>query len=337
VDRRESAAVSAGSSTPPSGLGIVLVGCVTEGFRSLEHLLGRGERILCIFTLRDDLAARTSGAMRFDEVAERHGVPLVKVRNINDPEPVERIRALAPDLVAVIGWTQLVKAEILRIPRHGCIGFHASLLPEYRGRAPINWALINGETRTGNTMMLLEEGVDDGDILAQREIPIGFDDTCATLYEKVAETEFEMLDEVLPLMREGRAPRRKQDPSKVTVMPKRRPEDGLIDWKRPARRLHDWVRALTHPYPGAFSHLGGRKVFVWKASLVEGCPEPPSLLPGDVALVGGSLLAGTGEGLLRLDRVQAEQDAELSGTDFAAKHLPAGRAAFTEAPSGVSA
>jgi methionyl-tRNA formyltransferase len=329
--------VSAGSSTPPpSGLGIVFVGCVTEGFRSLGHLLRRGERILCIFTLRDDLAAKTSGAMRFDEVAERHGVPLVKVRNINDPEPVERIRALAPDLVAVIGWTQLVKAEILRIPRHGCIGFHASLLPEYRGRAPINWALINGETRTGNTMMLLEEGVDDGDILAQREIPIGFDDTCATLYEKVAETEFEMLDEVLPLMREGRAPRRKQDPSKVTVMPKRRPEDGLIDWKRPARRLYDWVRALTHPYPGAFSHLGGHKVFVWKASLVEGSPDS-SLLPGDVALVEGALLAGTGAGLLRLEYVQAEQDAEQSGADFAAKHVPAGRASFTEAPSGVSA
>jgi methionyl-tRNA formyltransferase len=330
--------VSAGSSTPPSsGLGIVFVGCVTEGFRSLEHLLRRGERILCIFTLRDDLAAKTSGAMRFDEVAERNAIPLVKVRNINDPEPVERIRGLAPDLVAVIGWTQLVKAEILRIPRHGCIGFHASLLPEYRGRAPINWALINGESRTGNTMMLLEEGVDDGDILAQREIPIGFDDTCATLYEKVAETEFEMLDEVLPLMREGRVARRKQDASRVTVMPKRRPEDGLIDWKRPARRLYDWVRALTHPYPGAFSHLGGRKVFVWKASLVEGSPEPPPLLPGEVALVDGSLLAGTGEGVLRLERVQAEQDAELSGADFAAKHAPAGRAAFTEAPSGVSA
>jgi methionyl-tRNA formyltransferase len=186
-------------------------------------------------------------------------------------------------------------------------------------------------------MMLLEEGVDDGDILAQREIPIGFDDTCATLYERVAETEFEMLDEVLPLMLEGRVPRRKQDASKVTVMPKRRPEDGLIDWKRPARRLYDWVRALTHPYPGAFSHLGGRKVFVWKASLVDGSPEPPPLLPGEVALVDGSLLAGTGEGVLRLERVQAEQDAELSGADFAAKHAPAGRASFTEAPSGVSA
>jgi methionyl-tRNA formyltransferase len=328
--------VSAGPATQgPSGLGIVFVGCVTEGFRSLEHLLRRGERVLCIFTLRDDLAAKTSGAMRFDEVAGRHGIPLVKVRNINDPEPVERIRALAPDLVLVIGWTQLVKAEILRIPRHGCIGFHASLLPQYRGRAPINWALINGESRTGNTMMLLEEGVDDGDILAQREIPIGFEDTCATLYEKVAATEFDMLDEVLPLIRAGRIPRRKQDPSRVSVMPKRRPEDGLIDWGKPARRLYDWVRALTHPYPGAFTHLEGRKVFVWKATLAEGTSV--ALRPGDVTFVDGALIAGTGEGSLRLETLQVEGDAELSGADFAARHVREAHASFTDAPSGVSA
>jgi methionyl-tRNA formyltransferase len=327
--------VSAEHATPgPSGLGIVFVGCVTEGFRSLEHLLRRGERILCIFTLRDDLAAKTSGAMRFDEVAERHGIPLAKVRNINDPEPVERIRALAPDLVLVIGWTQLVKAEILRIPRYGCIGFHASLLPQYRGRAPINWALINGESRTGNTMMLLEEGVDDGDILAQREIPIGFEDTCGTLYEKVALTEFEMLDEVLPLIRAGRMPRRKQDPSRVSVMPKRRPEDGLIDWSKPARRLYDWVRALTHPYPGAFTHLERRKVFVWEAALGE--PAGVALRPGEMTVADGALIAGTGEGLLRLERVQAEGEEEVSGVEFAGQHLRGARASFTDAPSGVS-
>jgi methionyl-tRNA formyltransferase len=317
---------SDGATGGASGLGIVFVGCVTEGFRSLEHLLRRGERISAIFTLRDDLAAKTSGAMDFDEIAERHGIPLVKVRNINDPESAERIRTCAPDLVLVIGWTQLVKAEILRAPRYGCIGFHASLLPQYRGRAPINWALINGETKTGNTMMLLEEGVDDGDILAQREIPIGIEDTCATLYEKVAETEFDMLDEVLPLIRAGRMPRRRQDSSRVSVMPKRRPEDGLIDWGRPARRLYDWVRALTHPYPGAFTHLDGRRVFVWKAAL--GGEAATTLEPGEVAVTGAHLIAGTGEGNIHLERVQADGESELPGLEFATRHLPGGRARF---------
>jgi len=318
-----------------SGLGIAFVGCVTEGFRSLEHLLRRGERIQTIFTLRDEIAAKTSGAMRFDELAERHGIPLVKVKNINDPEPVERIRALAPDLVLVIGWTQLVKAEILRAPRYGCIGFHASLLPQYRGRAPINWALINGESRTGNTMMLLEEGVDDGDILAQREIPIGIEDTCATLYEKVAESEFDMLDEVLPLIRAGQMPRRKQDPSRVSVMPKRRPEDGVIDWSRPARRLYDWVRALTHPYPGAFTDLDGRRVFVWKAALAPDATT--NLGPGEVAVEGARLIAGTGDGYLHLERVQADGEPEVPGLEFAAVHLPGGRAKFTGVSTRVPA
>ncbi len=322
---------SAGITRGRSGLGIVFVGCVTEGFRSLEHLLRQGETIRAIFTLRDDIAAKTSGAMRFDELAERHGIPLVKVRNINDPQPVEQIRTLAPDLVLVIGWTQLVKSDILRVPRHGCIGFHASLLPQYRGRAPINWALINGETKTGNTMMLLEEGVDDGDILAQREIPIGMEDTCATLYEKVAQTEFDMLDEVLPLIRAGRMPRRKQDPSRVSVMPKRRPEDGLIDWSRSAIRLYDWVRALTHPYPGAFTDLDGRRVFVWKAALA---PDVTTRLePGELVVDGARLIAGTGDGNISLERVQADGESEVPGAEFAIRHVLGARGRFATAPA----
>jgi methionyl-tRNA formyltransferase len=320
MDRREPPPLTDGKAVFPTGLGIVFVGCVSEGFKSLEHLLSRGERILCAFTLRDDVAAKTSGAMSFDALAERHGIPLVKVRNINDPEPVERIRALAPDLLLVIGWTQLVKDELLRVPRFGCIGFHASLLPTYRGRAPINWALINGEKKTGNTMILLEVGVDSGDILAQREIPIGDEDTCKTLYDRVAETEFEMLDEVLPLIRAGRMPRRKQDASQVTVMPKRRPEDGLIDWNKPAQGLYDWVRALTHPYPGAFTWLDGRKLFVWKASVARDVAGL-TLAPGELQLAAGRLLVGTGVGLLALERVQAEGEDELSGSEFAGRHV----------------
>ena len=307
----------------PSGLSIVFVGCVTEGYRSLEHLLLRGERVRCIFTLGDDLAAGTSGAVRFDDLAARHGVPLVKVRSINEAPHVDRIRAMAPDLVLVIGWTQLVKAPLLGIPRHGCIGFHASLLPRYRGRAPVNWAIIRGETMTGNTMILLEDGVDTGDIIAQREIPIGFEDTCATIYERVAASECDMLDEVLPLIRAGRMPRRRQDPALATVMPRRRPEDGLIDWNRTTLELYNWIRALTHPYPGAFTFLGDRRIFVWKAAPAD--PAERSLAAGEIRLSRGRLLAGAPDGALSLERLQAEGETELSGVEFAARHLAPGR------------
>ena len=309
-----------------SGLRIAFVGCVSEGYKSLEHLLRRGELVLSVFTLREDLAAGVSGAMRFDELAARHEVPLVKVQNINDEDNVDRIRALSPDLVLVIGWTQLVKPPILRIPRYGCIGFHASLLPRYRGRAPVNWAIIRGETRTGNTMIQLADGIDDGDILAQREIPIGFEDTCATVYDRVAETEFEMLDEVLPMIRDGRVVRRKQDPADATIMPRRRPEDGQIDWGQSAVDIYNWVRALTHPYPGAFTYLGSAKVFVWKASLASS--SPGLLSPGQTRAVEAGLFVGTGSGSLLLDRVQEDGEAEISGQEFAARQLGDGTTMF---------
>ena len=316
----------------PSGLRIVFVGCVSEGYRSLEHLLRRGETVLCAFTLEDGLAAETSGAMRFDELTRGGGVPLVKVRNINDKEHVERILSLAPDVVLVIGWTQLLKAPILRIPRHGCIGFHASLLPRYRGRAPVNWAIIHGEEKTGNTMLLLEEGVDNGNIIAQREIPIRLEDTCGSIYDRVAETEFDMLDEVLPLIRQGRMPRRRQDAHLVTVMPRRRPEDGLIHWDWPALRIYNWIRALTHPYPGAFTWLPGRRVFVWKATLAG--MNLPNVAPGEMLFSDGRLLAGTGQGPVSLDRLQMEGEEETSGTAFALRHLESGRGLFTASPEG---
>src|SRR5262249_37319264 len=152
--------------------------------------------------------------------------------NINSPEAMEWIRALEPDVILVIGWTQLLKDELLRMPKLACLGFHASLLPRYRGRAPINWALIYGEKVTGNSMITLEPEADTGDIVHKREIPITDEDDCNTLYQKVGQTEVEMLEAVMPQLRKGIVPRTKQDNSIATVMPKRRPKDGIIDWNR---------------------------------------------------------------------------------------------------------
>jgi methionyl-tRNA formyltransferase len=290
---------------------IVFVGVVEEGRRCLEALLASGERFAGFVTLKDEPAARTSGAVPFDDLAERHGVPLLKVRDLNHPANVERMRALAPDLILVIGWTRLVGREILAIPRLGCVGFHASLLPRYRGRAPVNWAIINGESETGNTMFFLDDGVDTGDVIAQRRIPIDEEDTCATLYAKVAASAVEMLRENLPLLKAGRAPRVPQDPARATVMPARRPEDGIVDWSRSARDLHNWVRALTHPYPGAFTGAPGRRIFIWKASVAS---------PGIAGPVGvilragpGPAVVGAGAGALVLEKAQAEGFPEEDG------------------------
>lgn len=314
------------ATRPRQRIRIAFIGCVAEGRRTLETLLALGEEVVAGFTLTPELAAKTSGAVRWDNLAERHRIPLHEVSNINDPEPVAIMHQLAPDLVFCVGWTQLVRREILDMPRLGCIGFHASLLPRNRGRAPVNWAIINGEKVTGNTMILLDEGVDTGDIIAQRAFPIEDADTCATVYEKVAQSEEDMIREVMPLVHEGRMPRRPQNHDGATLLGRRRPEDGVIDWSRTTDQLYDWVRALTHPYPGAFTWVEGSRVWVWKASRAargsngEGRPG----VPGRLRLEGGSLLARTGDGDLVLESVQREGEPEVPGPEFAARWLPEG-------------
>jgi methionyl-tRNA formyltransferase len=307
---------------------IVFVGCVEEGRRSLETLLDLKADVVGVFTLRPDLAATVSGAVPWEDLASKHRIPLHYVRNINDADAVATMRTLGPDLVFCVGWTQLLHREILELPRLGCVGFHASPLPRYRGRAPVNWAIINGERATGNTMMLLDEGVDTGDILAQRRFPIEDDDTCATIYEKVARSEDDMIREVLPLIREGRMPRTPQDHALASVMPRRRPADGVIDWNRTTKQLHDWVRALTHPYPGAFTSVHGSRLFVWKARPWRPGPGGMGVVaarPGWMRLEGDPprLIAGTRDGDLLLERVQVEGAPEVDGAEFGRVRLPA--------------
>ncbi|MFD1534105.1 methionyl-tRNA formyltransferase [Pseudonocardia aurantiaca] len=296
---------------------ILFVGAVEEGRRCLEALLKQGEQFAGFVTLDAALASVTSGWVPFDDLAAAHGVPLITVRNLNTPENVARIGELQPDLILVVGWTRLLGTELLRMPPLGAVGFHASLLPHYRGRAPVNWALINGERETGNTMFFLDEGVDTGDVIDQRRIAILDEDDCASLYRKVADSAVDMLLEHLPRLKAGTAPRAAQDEGQATVMPRRRPEDGLIDWSRDTRSLFNWVRALTHPYPGAFTFHNGRRLSVWRAA--EAAPDPVTgAVPGRV-FVGDDeqVHVATGNGLLRLDRLQWEDEEEQPGKALA--------------------
>ncbi len=299
--------------TPAAAPGprLLFVGAVEEGRRCLEAMLSAGERFVGCVTLDPGPASRTSGVAAFDDLAARHRVPLLKVVDLNHPANVEKVVALAPDLILVIGWTRLLGRDLLAIPRLGCVGFHASLLPRYRGRAPVNWAIINGERETGNTMFFLDEGVDTGDVIAQRRIPIAEEDTCATLYRKAADAAVEMLAENLPLLKAGRAPRIPQDASRATEMPARRPEDGRIDWDRAPRDLYNWVRALTRPYPGAFTLLDGRRLLVWEAREAGGArPAPPGTV---IAALPGEAIVAARDGGLALRRVQWEDAAETDG------------------------
>lgn len=278
---------------------------------------------MAILTFTDEIAAKTSGAVSFEDIAQKHNIPLYKVKNTNTPEAIQLIKEINPDVMFVVGWTRLVSSEVLAIPKYGCIGMHASLLPKYRGRAPVNWALINNEKVTGNTMILLDDGVDTGDMLLQRSIPITLADTCQTLYDKVAQTGREMIAEIIPYLEKGELPRTPQNHEEATVMPKRTPEDGIIDWNKSSLELFNWVRALTHPYPGAFTYHYNKKLFVWEAQIAHFSSERfdgellKTTTPGTVVSISdGIAVSAGGNELLTIRRLNYEDNNEVLWNEF---------------------
>lgn len=257
------------------------VGFHAEGLPAFEALLEAGAPLEAVLTLEPQLAARRSASVDYRLACERFDVPLHHIANINDPSTQRLLAGLEPDIVFVIGWHQIVRASTLATARLGMIAAHASLLPHNRGPAPINWALIRGEPSTGNTLFWLDEEVNGGDIIDQTVIPISPFDTCATLYEQVGLSTREMLLRLLPRLLCGERPGRPQPPTREPVLRRRRPADGRIDWARPGSAIYDFVRALTRPYPGAFSSIGGRRWRIWRAALP---PEPlrATAPPGEV-------------------------------------------------------
>ena len=245
------------------------VGFHAEGLAALQALLDARAPIAAVLTLQPELAAKRSGGDGVDYagVCARYGVPLHYIAGINEPDAFRILQDVAPDVLFVIGWHQIVRPPVMRLARRGLIGAHASFLPHNRGSAPINWAIMRGERQAGNTLMWLAEGVDEGDIIAQRAFPISPYDTCATLYARVAATNREMLLEILPQLLAGERPGRPQERSTEPVLPRRRPADGRITWDCPAAGVYDFIRALTRPYPGAFSSLDGKQWWIWEAAL----------------------------------------------------------------------
>jgi methionyl-tRNA formyltransferase len=253
------------------------VGFHAEGLPALHALLGAGAPIGAVLTLTPELRAKRSGGVDYAPLCAEYRVPLHFITGINEPEAYEILERLAPDIIFVIGWHQIVRPPVMRLAKRGLIGAHASYLPHNRGSAPVNWAIIRGEREGGNTLMWLAEGVDEGDIIAQRAFPISPYDTCATVYAQVAATNREMLLEVLPQLLAGERPGRPQQRSTEPVLARRRPADGSIEWDAPANVVYDFIRAVTRPYPGAFSSLDGKRWRVWDAAL------PPDRGGGPIA------------------------------------------------------
>lgn len=261
---------------------ILFFGYGEIGAVGLEFLLGQGEAVVAAVTHRDD-PRETIWFRSVEKLARAAGVP-VWIAEETDLEAVAT--SAAPDLILSFYYRKILPRRVLDRARLGGMNLHGSLLPKYRGRSPINWVLVNGEKETGVTLHHMTPRADAGDIVAQRRVAIAPRETALSLSRKCAAETRLLLEETWPLIREGRAPRVPQDERPATKVGGRRPEDGRIDWSWPAERVDGLVRAVTRPWPGAFTTVDGRKLMVWAGEPVEGAGRPGEVRPGGIVACG---------------------------------------------------
>lgn len=246
------------------------------------------------------------------------GLPVFQPRRVKTPDSCERLQAIAPEVIVVVGYGQIIPREIINLPPHGCINVHASLLPKYRGAAPINWAIANGETRSGVTTMKIVFKLDAGDILLKRETPIGLDETAEQLRERLAPIGASLLIKTLNGLADGSIIPEPQNEDEVTFAPILKREDGEIDWRLTASRIYNRLRGFT-PWPGIHTYFRGRRLQIHRARpLDQGGPAP-----GRVSTSDGRLRVGCGgASLLALDEVQPEGKRRIDASDFVRGYRP---------------
>ena len=290
---------------------LIFMGTPAFAVPTLERLKERGHDLVAVFTQPD----RPKGRGQHDamppvkEAALRLGLPVHQPERVKRPEGVEQIRAMAPASIVVVGYGQIIPKSILDIPPQGIINVHASLLPKYRGAAPIQWAIARGETRTGVTTMRINEGLDTGDMLLKWETEIGPQETAPELSKRLAEAGADLavrtmaeLDTIQP---------QPQDDEQATLAPILKKEDGRIDWNKPAREILNRMRGFD-PWPGAYSTLRGQKFQIWKASVAD-----VKLTPGVLRVVDKRLYAGCDAGeSLELMEVQMEGKKRMTAAAF---------------------
>jgi len=289
------------------------------GHACLKLLLDRGERVVLVAT-HGDAPEEKAWFPSVAELARSQGIEPVVMENPLDAQSIARVRAVRPDLLFSFYYRRLLPEEMLSEPPLGAWNMHGSLLPKFRGRAPVNWAVAKGATKTGATLHAMTERADRGAILDQEAVPIGPDDTAIDVQRRVTEAAATILARRLDDLKSGAALTQTvpQDESAATRFGKRTPEDGHIDWTRAAKEVHDLVRAVTHPYPGAFTDLFGEKTFVWRSRLPGLAAH--DTFPGQVRAEEGRLFVACGDDrYLELLRLQPEGGPEEDAGAFVAR------------------
>ena len=282
---------------------VAFAGSVNTSRTTLEAIVANQCHLVGVLELDLSAAKGVSGYARLDDLASAAGVPCIGFRKINDQAVIDAVRNWRPDLLFVVGLSQLVGDELLALPRLGCVGFHPTLLPEGRGRAPIAWLAL-GAARGAATFFLMDAGADSGPILAQQPFAVGETDHAFDIEQSVKRAIRGALDDWLPKLNAGHWDPAPQDHRRATYLGKRTPSDGLIDWQQPAVEVLRLVRAASRPFPGAYTYVQGLKFIVWQASLVDHANTQGvvgRILDFDSM---GRPLVQTGNGTLRLDETE---------------------------------
>jgi methionyl-tRNA formyltransferase len=283
---------------------------------TLRALAAAGHRICGVYTQPDKPAGRGGhiAAPPVKRAAIELGLPVYQPAKIRPPEVYEELKSLSPEAIVIVGYGKIIPQHIIDLPRYGCINLHASLLPKYRGAAPVNWALIRGETVIGVTTMKIDAGLDTGDILLVREALIGPDEDAVSLGRRLAELGAPLMLETLEGLERGTITPTPQDHSCATLAPILEKEDGLIDWSLDAQQIVNRVRGLA-PWPGAYTHFRGQLLHIWKARVAAG--QAAAAPAGSLLIQGKTLRIACGQGtLLEAIEVQLEGRRRVPAPDF---------------------
>ena len=290
---------------------IIFFGTPAFAIPSLVALLQSEEEVIAVVTQPDKKKGRgrVSSPSPVKELAIDRGIKILQPVNIKDPLFLNGLSKIMPEIIVVVAYGKILPAQILRLPSHGCINVHASLLPKYRGAAPIQWAIINGEKKTGITTMLMDEGLDTGNILLQEETEISSDDNAETLGNKLAEIGASLLIRTIKGIRSGYI---KPIPQKGTpgYAPPLKKEDGRLNWSKTATEIFNFVRGM-YPWPCAYCYLNKKRIKITRVKMLEG-----SGIPRRVEKTGEELIVGTGEGLISIIELQPEGKIPMSAKAF---------------------
>ncbi|MBB6093372.1 methionyl-tRNA formyltransferase [Povalibacter uvarum] len=299
----------------PASLSIVFAGTPEFSVPALEALVASRHRVVAVYTQPDRPAGRGQqlAMSAVKQCALKHSLRVEQPQTLRDPAAVERLAQMRPDVMVVVAYGLILPADVLAIPRMGCLNIHASLLPRWRGAAPIHRALLAGDSQTGVTIMQMDVGLDTGPMLLERTMPIGNDDTASSLHDRLAQMGAEALLETIDGLLDGSIAPRTQPAEGATYAAKIRKEEALIDWTRSASELDRQVRAFN-PWPVAETRWNGQQLRVWQANLADthSSAAPGTLLGGDA----NGIRVATGSGVLNLTRVQLAGRKAVTAAEF---------------------